>query len=261
VIEFHKMHGLGNDFIIVDCRDGAAVPSADIIMAMGDRKTGIGCDQFIILSAPKSADADIFMQIVNAADGIEVEACGNATRCVASLLMQETGQDAIVVETVAGLLHCAAENAGKTQIAVNMGAATHDDTKTFFGRDGYVVSIGNPHIIFFVDDVMAIDLEGVGPQIETDDVFPNRTNVEFAQIIGDDEIRMRVWERGEGITQACGTGACATGAAAIKAGLGANPVTIVMDGGALTISEKGGDIYMSGPASYVCRGVYAPSDA
>ena len=259
MIPFVKMHGLGNDFIIVDCRDGLDIPSAETIRAMGDRKTGIGCDQFITLLPAKAESADVLMKITNAADGIDVEACGNATRCVASLLMSEKNKKAVMIKTVAGLLECSAETDDLRLISVNMGTPSVQQKHTLFGFDGQVVDVGNPHIVFFVDDVMGVDLETIGPQIENHDLFPKRINVEFAQIMQDKSIRMRVWERGEGITMACGTGACATLAAAVDAGYVKDNADVIMDGGMLSISWGGRshDLTMSGPAVKVFQGSWA----
>lgn len=259
-LKFTKMHGLGNDFVIVDCRDDSVVrPSVDQIIHLGDRKTGIGCDQFITLLPPQSQSADVYMVIANAADGIEVEACGNATRCVAAMMMAENGTSSVSIETVAGLLHCRAMSDDLTSIQVDMGPPVlGDGAHDLYGHTGHVVDVGNPHIVFFVDDVMGIDLESIGPKIEHHDLFPGRTNVEFSQVLDETTVRMRVWERGEGITQACGTGACAVAAAAIHKGLMPkdSPINIVMDGGVLNIEQRSEDehILMSGPVAFVFSG-------
>ena len=256
--QFRKMHGLGNDFVILDARDGALEVDESLARALADRRTGIGCDQLILLEP--SETADIRMRIWNA-DGSEVEACGNATRCVATLI----GGDSRI-ETKGGILAASASG----------GAATIDMGEPRFGWDsiplayamdtaaipvgwdglehGFAVSVGNPHIVFFVDDADAVPLERLGPEIERDPLFPERINVNVASL-ADGAIRLRVWERGAGLTQACGTGACATAVAAISRKLVSSPVEVHLPGGSLTIDWRpGGSIRMSGPATHVFTG-------
>ena len=256
--QFRKMHGLGNDFVILDARDGALEVDESLARALADRRTGIGCDQLILLEP--SEDADIRMRIWNP-DGSEVEACGNATRCVATLI----GGDSRI-ETKGGILAASA----------TAGAATIDMGEPRFGwdaiplayamdsaaipvgwdglEDGFGVRVGNPHIVFFVDDADAVALESLGPEIERDPLFPERINVNVASL-ADGGIRLRVWERGAGLTQACGTGACATAVAAISRKLVSSPVEVRLPGGSLTIDwQPGGSIRMSGPATHVFTG-------
>lgn len=256
---FHKMHGLGNDFVIVDARNAPVDMTPARAHAIADRRTGIGCDQLILLEASTIADA--VMRIFNA-DGSEVEACGNATRCVALLL----GRDA-TLESAGGLLKVAP---GEASASVELQPPAFDweliplampmDTADMpVGWDGLdrpmAINVGNPHVIFFVPDCDAVDLEAFGPVIEHDPLFPERINVNVATVTGPSAIRLRVWERGVGITLACGTGACATAVAAIRKGLVCSPVTVSLPGGELEIAwQDGGAIIMSGPATHVFSG-------
>jgi len=253
---FHKMHGLGNDFVVIDARETPVEISSARAKALADRKTGIGCDQLILLEP--SDVADVRMRIFNA-DGGEVEACGNATRCVVSLLGGTTD-----IETVAGILK--GSSLGDT-VSVEMGEPRFDwdAIPLAYGMDTMsmpvawedltapmAVNVGNPHVIFFVPDTDAVDLARLGPLIETDQLFPDRINVNVATVDDRRNIRLRVWERGVGLTDACGTGACATAAAAIRAGLAEGPVTVTLPGGQLIIDwAPGRDILMSGPATHV----------
>lgn len=257
--EFHKMHGLGNDFIIVDERLMEKPLNRSAIAAMANRFTGIGCDQFIILN--HSEVADVQMQIYNS-DGSKVGACGNASRCVVALL----GQD-LKIETDGGIISGKKSN---NIIQMNMGKPKFDWQAiplayAMDSRDlplswddklmhGFCVNVGNPHIIFFIDNHDDIDLATIGPIIENDAVFPERINVNVAVIEGNDII-LKVWERGAGLTQACGTGACATAVAAISKKLIASPANIILPGGSLEISwEYDGDIMMSGDAVHIFKG-------
>ena len=253
---FHKMHGLGNDFVIFDARADAVAMDAARARAIADRHTGIGCDQVILLE-PSDA-ADVRMRIWNA-DGGEVEACGNATRCVA-LLGAET------IETKGGLLSARASGVGAT---IDMGNPRFDwqeiplayamDTSAMpVGWDElqgpFAVNVGNPHLVFFVPDADAVDLARLGPIIEHDPLFPERINVNVASFEGA-AIRLHVWERGAGLTRACGTGACATAVAAIRQHLAQAPVEIRLPGGALTVEWAPGEtIRMTGPATHVFTG-------
>ncbi|MDP6620947.1 MAG: diaminopimelate epimerase [Alphaproteobacteria bacterium] len=263
-ISFTKMHGLGNDFVVIDARGGGIDLAAPQIRAIADRRTGIGCDQLITLEP--SERGDVFMRIHNA-DGGEVEACGNATRCVALCLMKETGRDRVAVETGAGVLDTVRDG---ERLTVDMGRisfawqdiplAFEADTETLdLGVEwglATAVNIGNPHAIFFVDKAEAVALERLGPEIEHHALFPQRTNVEAAQVIDRQNIRLRVWERGVGITKACGTGACATAAAAARRDLTGRRVTVLLDGGPLEIEWADNDhAMMSGPVSTSFHGV------
>jgi len=256
---FHKMHGLGNDFVVIDARDAPVEMTAARAHAIADRHTGIGFDQLILLEP--SAAADVKMRIFNA-DGSEVEACGNATRCIA-LLMDGPAN----IETMGGILHTEPGDASAT-VTLEQPAfdweliplAMPMDTRDMpVGWDGLerpaAVNVGNPHVIFFVPDCDAIDLETLGPIVEHDPLFPERINVNVATIIGKDHLKLRVWERGVGLTRACGTGACATAVAAIRAGIAGSPVRVSLPGGDLEISWTDGEtIRMSGPATHVFTG-------
>ncbi|MCE7798775.1 diaminopimelate epimerase [Sphingobium sufflavum] len=256
---FAKMHGLGNDFVVIDERTSPLAMPPALARAIADRRSGVGCDQLILIGA--SDKGDVAMRIFNS-DGSEVEACGNATRCVPLFV----GRD-VIVETKAGLLD--ARHAGDGA-SVDMGAPRLDwdaiplayamDTLTMAASwedlpAPAAVNVGNPHVIFFVDDLDAVDIERLGPLIETDPLFPARVNVNFAQRLSKTHIRLIVWERGAGLTRACGTGACATAVAAIRRKLCTGPVTVTLPGGDLVIDWRpGGTIQMTGPATHVFDG-------
>lgn len=246
-VSFRKMHGLGNDFVIVDNRDGSYTFTADQIRLMSDRHFGVGCDQFIVLE--NSSKADVFMRIYNP-DASEAGACGNATRCVAHLLERSECS----IETISGILPCERQPDG--MIAVDMGAPRVIEDIKVDGRDAVSVDMGNPHCIFFVDDLKNVKVEAAGRLVEEHPQFPNRTNVEFAQILAPDKIRMRVWERGAGVTLACGSGACATIAAAATRNLSNRQAEIILDGGSLFLDwrQSDGHILMTGPAAEVFQG-------
>jgi diaminopimelate epimerase len=252
------MHGLGNDFVIIDARDSEWQLSGPQAAAIADRQTGIGCDQLIVLRP--SAKADVRMQIFNA-DGSEVEACGNASRCVAKLIGEETR-----IETEGGII---VGHATEDGAIVDMGqprfgwdaiplAYAMDTLRIPVGwenlQDPTAVNVGNPHVIFFVDDSADVELDRLGPMIEVDPLFPAKVNVNVAHI-ADGIIHLRVWERGVGLTRACGTGACATAVAAIRRGLATSPVQVRLPGGSLVISWREGEpIRMQGPTTYVFSG-------
>ncbi|HZG09268.1 MAG TPA: diaminopimelate epimerase [Allosphingosinicella sp.] len=265
---FEKMHGLGNDFVIFDAREAPLEMDERRARALADRRTGIGCDQLIVLEPSKVAD--LRMRIWNC-DGGEVEACGNASRCVAMLVGGETR-----IETKGGVIQGAAEGAAAT---VDMGeprfgwheiplAYPMDTAALPVGWEDlqrpHAVNVGNPHVIFFAEDLAAIDLERLGPEIEGDSLFPERVNVNVAEIrVGGtnvDGVRrpgidLRVWERGAGLTRACGTGACATAVAAIRYRSMKSPVAVCLPGGTLTVDwQPGGTIRMTGGATHVYSG-------
>jgi len=264
-LPFRKMHGLGNDFVVLDARARAIPITTERARALSDRKRGIGCDQLISLEP--SAKADAFMRIHNA-DGGEVEACGNATRCIARMLMAEHGRDRVVVETVVGLLDCRAAPNG--EVSVDMGPARLDWREIPLAKamdtlhldlegDPVGVNVGNPHAVFFVPDAEAVDVATLGPKLEHHPLFPERINVEFATVLSPTRIRMRVWERGVGITRACGTGACATLVAAARRGLTGRKAVVVLDGGELTIEwREDGHVVMTGPVAESFRGEVDP---
>ena len=263
-VPFRKMHGLGNDFVVIDAR---SVDDAHLLAltqaqahAIADRRTGVGCDQLIIIGPGRSGLADAYMHIRNA-DGGEVAACGNATRCIAALLMDEAGKDHVIVETNAGLLD--AERGRNGLVSVDMGEARLDwreiPVKTPCDTlhvplslgplsDPVGVNIGNPHAVFFVDDAEAVNLAEFGPRLERHEMFPERANISVAEVTGENRIRLRVWERGVGITKACGTGACATMVAAARRGLTARSAEVVLDGGPLAMEwMQDGHVMMTGP--------------
>ena len=259
-MRYFKMNGCGNDFVIIDARSRGALPlSKAQAQAIADRKTGFGCDQVIAIE--RSIRGDAYMRIWNA-DGGEVAACGNATRCVAWLLLEEGGAASRRIETPAGMLY--AERAGDGRITVDMGSpllrweeipvAKAMDTKSLDYEIGGLsgpgaVNMGNPHVVFFVDDVSAVDIEALGPRVEHDPLFPQGVNVGFAQVRSPDQIRLRVWERGEGQTKACGTGACAAVVAAHRQERTGRKVEVIVDGGSLEIEWRAGDdrVLMTGP--------------
>ncbi|WP_419799993.1 diaminopimelate epimerase [Terasakiella sp.] len=269
-LPFIKMHGLGNDFVVLDARTTPIDLSVSQVQAMADRRTGAGCDQFIVMETAQHKDADVFMRIRNA-DGNEVEACGNATRCIARIIMDETGKSDVVVQTVVGLLRASAGEKGN--VCVNMGPArlNWDEIPTAEACDtlnmpvtvgpleGPVgVNVGNPHAVYFVDDCETVDLMAAGPHVETHPFFPERINVEVVSKLDGNRLRMRVWERGVGITQACGTGACATLVAAVRRGMiEGRKAEVILDGGPLTIEWlENGEILMTGPASRAFSGSF-----
>lgn len=255
-LAFRKMHGLGNDFIVIDSRHRAPVVSEVLARALGDRNRGVGFDQ---LAEIRSSDvADIDLDFWNS-DGSRAGACGNATRCVAQLIMDDLGLDTISIRTARGTL--LAERAGD-QVAVNMGPPQlHWDEVPLSHRlevddlplAGHPVAVGmgNPHCVFFVDDINDVDVEAWGRSVENDPLFPEATNVEFAEVRSPGEIRMRVWERGTGITLACGSGACATAVAANLRGLSEKIVRMEVDGGWLLLDWREDGVWMTGPTAHV----------
>lgn len=271
-LPFRKMHGLGNDFVIVDGRSQDLSLTRDQIAAYSDRRRGAGCDQFVILETSDSGQGDVFMRLYNA-DGMEVGACGNATRCVADIVMKETSKDRVVVETISGLLNASYMEGTEKHVSVNMGAPALDwsdiplskeiDTLHLKGiklrgaRDPVAVNMGNPHCVFFVEDAEEIDIHRFGPYMETHEMFPTGTNVEFAHVVDKTTLRMRVWERGVGVTQACGTGACAVAVAAVRRGLTVRNVTVQLDGGELDIKwNEDNTVLMTGEVTYVYDGEF-----
>ena len=246
-LPFQKMHGLGNDFVVLDARTRAIPLTLGQRRWIADRRRGIGCDQLIVLEPPRDRLADVFMRIHNP-DGGEAGACGNATRCVAAKVMAEKHSRHAIVETISGLLDTEAVDSGL--VSVDMGEVRLDwrdiplseacDTLHLplgLGpvSDPVGVNVGNPHAVFFVPDAARVDVAALGPVLERHRLFPERANIEFAQIVSPDRIRMRVWERGAGITQACGSGACATLVAAARRKLTGRSATVVLDGGELLI--------------------------
>ena len=269
---FLKMHGLGNDFVVLDARGSALKLTVPRRRAIADRRLGVGCDQLIVLEPPTEPDADVFMRIYNP-DGSEAQACGNATRCVASVLMDERKADDVTIQTVAGLLE--SQKVGKglnglPVISVDMGlvrldwreipVATACDTNHMpvgLGplQDPVGTNVGNPHATFFVDDLAAIPIAELGPKLEHDPFFPERVNVGVAQIIGENRLKLSVWERGAGLTLACGSGSCAAAVAAARRGLTGRKVDVVVEHGTLTIEWLPDDhVSMTGGIALAYRG-------
>jgi len=271
-IQFTKMHGLGNDFVVIDDRDGALQLGASEARAIGNRRTGVGFDQLLIMETTTTDGADVFMRIRNP-DGSEAEACGNGTRCVASQVMNELDRDAINIETIAGILKTERQPDGR--VSVDMGPANLDwqaiplaeeaDTLNIGITAGNLsdpvgVNMGNPHAVFFVGDVDDVALEDIGPELEHHPMFPERANIEIVQVTGPDQVRMRVWERSAGITQACGSGACAVAVAAHRRGLTGRRVEVMLDGGPLEIEwQDDNHVLMTGPVAISYAGELDPS--
>ncbi|WP_416897397.1 MAG: diaminopimelate epimerase [Minwuia sp.] len=271
-LPFIKMHGLGNDFVVLDARQADIGLTPEIIRALGDRRRGVGFDQLLTLLP--SRDADCYMRIDNS-DGSGAGACGNGTRCVGRLLLEESGKSAVTIDSPGGLLHAEAADSGL--ITVNMGKPDFDWRMVPLARemdtlhvdlsvtaegctlsDPVALSMGNPHAVFFVDDAEAVPLEAVGPLVESHALFPDRVNCSVASLRDDGSIRLRVYERGAGITQACGSGTCATYAAARKRGLVDGETRIDLDGGPLFLDmNPTGEILMTGAAAYSYRGEIA----
>jgi diaminopimelate epimerase len=265
---FLKMHGLGNDFVVFDARKQGLALSPDVVRAIADRRLGVGCDQVIVIE--RGSDGfDASMRSVNA-DGGEVESCGNASRCVARLLMDELDRPRVTISTRGGPLVCS--DAGGGNVMVDMGPARFSwndiplarptDTNSFSlnidGREhsAAAASVGNPHCILFVADAEDAPVAELGPKIEHHPLFPERANVEFVSVKDRSHLRMRVWERGAGITSACGSGACAAVAAAHRRGLVGSRVEVLLDGGRLAIELRDSDahILMTGPTSLTFHG-------
>lgn len=262
-IHFVKMHGLGNDYIYVDTEYNTIPDPSKASIAWSKPHTGIGSDGLILIG--RSPEADFTMRIINA-DGLEGQMCGNASRCLGKYVYERglTRKTTIKMLTRAGIkmLYLDVDDNDMVQsVTVDLMEPVLEDFTQFLSEgeqlpDGVFVSIGNPNYVIFVDDVESIDLAKVGPTLEFHSRFPQRCNIEFAQVIGPNEIRMRVWERGSGITMACGTGACATLVAAALTGRTNRDATIKMDGGSLHIEWRESDnhIYMRGPATEVFEG-------
>ena len=264
-IGFRKMNGLGNDFVVLDARPRALGLKPDAVRAIADRKEGIGCDQIIALEP--SRKADVFMRIWNA-DGGEVGACGNAARCVAGLVAAERGQSKVSIETESGVLGAVVNEDGS--VTIDMGAPRFGwdeiplaepfhDTRRIELQLGpiddpvlhtpSVVNVGNPHCLFFVDDVEAHDLKRFGPMLEHHPLFPERANISLVQVLGPEAIKVRTWERGAGLTRACGTAACAAAVAAARRELAGRKIKVTLPGGDLLIEwrESDGHILTTGP--------------
>jgi diaminopimelate epimerase len=259
-IPFMKMHGLGNDFVVIDSRRQMIPLSDALVKRIAHRHMGIGFDQLATIQTSDRADAHL---IFYNSDGSTSAACGNATRCIARYLMNETGQSELHLTTERGDLF--ARDAGNGLTSVNMGhpqlnwdeiPLSHDVDTLRLPIDGEptATGMGNPHCTFFVDDACAIDLEQRGPAIEHHALYPQRTNVQFASLLGPDHLRMRVWERGVGVTMASGSSSCATAVAAARRGLTGRSVQVDLDGGTLWIDWRDDGIWMTGATMHVCNG-------
>jgi diaminopimelate epimerase len=267
-LRFVKMHGLGNDFVVIDARGAASPVTPALARALGDRHRGVGFDQLAVIRDPAAEDAATAAIDFWNADGSLAMACGNATRCVARLLMDETGATALDLRTGRGLLR--AEEAGGGLVRVNMGPPELDwravplaraldlDALPLPGNPG-AVGMGNPHCVFVVEDAEAIDLATEGPRFERDPLFPEATNVEFVEVLDRGTIRMRVWERGTGVTLACGSGACAAAVVTARRGLTGRRVDVRLDGGTLGIDWRDDGVWMTGPTALVFEGALSPA--
>ena len=270
MLSFRKMHGLGNDFVVLDGRAQPLGLTHAEMVALADRRRGIGCDQLIIMEPPP-AGADVFMRIHNP-DGSEAGACGNATRCIASLIAAETGKARVVVRTIAGDLPSEARPDGLWQ--VDMGPARLGWRDVPLARevdtlhvplacgpvaDPAACSMGNPHANFFVPDLDALPISDIGPRLEHDPIFPDRANIGFVQVMAPDHLRLVVWERGAGLTLACGSGACAAMVNAHRRGLTGRAARISMPGGDLFMEwRQDGHVLMTGPGATAFTGQVDP---
>ena len=279
-LSFLKMHGLGNDFVIIDARREGFAPSSAQVRRLADRHRGVGFDQLILIEPARSEGAAAFVRFLNS-DGSEAAACGNGTRCLAWLLMAEAEAKSLTLETGGGLLPCELLDDGR--VRVDMGEARLDWREVPLAEerdtlhlgiglgaleDPVGVSMGNPHAVFFVEDAEAIDLESLGPELEHHALFPERANIGVASKIGKDALRLRVWERGAGVTLACGSGACAAAVAAVRRGVTGRTLTICVDGSLdeetgedldIEWRKSDGHVLMTGPVALSFQGRLAPS--
>ena len=268
---FVKMHGLRNDFVIVDGREKSYTPSVTEIVRICDRHEGVGCDQLLVIEPPKSDGPHAFVRILNT-DGREVEACGNASRCVGWLLMEECGRDEIRIETLGGVLSC--RRSGEKQVSVEMGRLRTEWQEIPLSRkmdtlhlgvgagplqDPVGMNIGNPHAVFFVSDLTAVDLTLYGPELQKNPLFPQEANIGAAQLIDPKTLKLSVWERPGVLTTACGTGACVAVAAARRRGLTMErKMTVLMPAGSVEIElDENGMVVMTGPVE-TCYAGYLP---
>lgn len=265
---FVKMHGLGNDFVVIDARSEPLALTEAAARRLADRRLGVGCDQVVLIEppgespGPEANGADVALRFLNA-DGSEAGACGNGTRCAAALVMGESHRERLAIATRHGRL--SAEAAPDGRVTVDMGPVETDWRAIPLARamdtlhldlalgplaDPVATALGNPHATFFVADAEAIDLESLGPRLERDPLFPERANIGVAHPAGPDTLRLRVWERGAGLTRACGSGACAAAVAAARRGLTGRDVAVIVDGGRLDIAWRDdGHVLMTGPVS------------
>lgn len=261
-VKFTKMHGAGNDYIYVNSMAYPLENPEELAITWSAPHTGIGSDGLVLIGI--SDIADFSMRIFNA-DGSEAMMCGNASRCIGKYVYEAglTDKETVTLETLSGIkeLQLKISEGNVTEVTVDMGVPEISETPLELEAGGQIytgisVSMGNPHLVIFVNDIYEIDLPAIGPVLEHHPLFPNRTNVEFVQVLKEDEVRMRVWERGSGITQACGTGACATAVAGVICGKTKRKTKVIMDGGPLTIrwDENTGKVYMTGGAVTVFEG-------
>ena len=262
-LAFMKMHGLGNDFVVLDARAGNIALSPALVAAIADRHRGIGFDQLAVIAA---GEADAHLTFYNA-DGSTSAACGNATRCIARHLMAETGKTALTLSTARGVLQ--AVDAGGRRTSVNMGQPQLDwneiplaeamETLELPIEGGPTATgMGNPHCTFFVEDACAVPLDRFGPRYEHHPLYPERTNVQVASVIAPDHLRMRVWERGVGVTLASGSSSCAVAVAAARRGLTGRQVRITLDGGTLDVDWREDGVWMTGETAHVASGHLTP---
>ncbi len=262
-IAFMKMHGLGNDFVVLDARVRPVAMTAALAQAIGDRHRGVGFDQLALIE-PGAGDAYARLVFYNS-DGSTAGACGNATRCIARYLMDEAGLAEVTLTTERGQLF--ARDAGNGLTSVNMGhpqlrwdevplAREMDTLKLPIDGAPTATGMGNPHCTFFVDDAESVDLAARGAEVEHHPLYPQRTNVQFASVIGPDHLRMRVWERGVGVTLASGSSSCATAVAAARRGLTGRRVSIDLDGGRIEIDWREDGVWMTGPTAHVFSGAF-----
>ena len=261
-INFEKMHGLGNDFVVIDARDRESGLSESLIKAIADRHFGVGFDQLAVIEAADDADAHL---VFYNADGSTSAACGNATRCISRKLLDETGAESLTLTTARGTLY--ARESGNGLVSVNMGHPQLKWDEIPLARDMDTLELpiqgaptatgmGNPHCTFFVEDAEAVDLEGLGAKLEHHPLYPERTNVQFASLLGENHLRMRVWERGVGVTLASGSSSCATAVAAARRGLTGRQVQIDLDGGTLHIDWAEDGVWMTGETMHVFSGTF-----
>jgi diaminopimelate epimerase len=261
-LPFMKMHGLGNDFVVIDAREGEVALSKKIISGIADRHFGVGFDQLAVIS---KGEFDAHLRFYNA-DGSESLACGNATRCIARYLMDEASKESLMLTTMHGQIP--AVDLGDGVTSVNMGKPELEWNKVPLSENiptlelpiegsPTATGMGNPHCTFFVEDPEKINLEEMGPKFENHPLFPERTNVQFASIIAQDQIRMRVWERGAGVTLASGSSSCATAVAANRKGLTEKKVQIELDGGILSVDWREDGVWMTGPTMQVFTGSFS----
>ena len=267
-LPFRKMHGTGNDFVIFDGRKKSVVLTPEQVKRLSDRRFGIGCDQLVILTSSKTAD--VGMEIYNA-DGSQISTCGNATRCVGDILMREKKKPSVTIQTAAGIR--TAERAEGEQVRVNMGTPKWDWREIPLSEsrntlhlglevgglaDPVAVNMGNPHAIFFVRDTNFVRIAEWGAKLETHPLFPERANISAVQVLADNRLRMKVWERGTGETLACGSAACAAVVAGVRRDLCGRTANVELPGGTLTIEwqagEGNGEVYMTGAVAYVFEG-------